>query len=355
MSSTYQPHIPSALRRAEADLLNQMQTAQGQTQPQEAQPPEPSPDDATVLEPMPGDQGDGQPEGAPAGVHADGQNPPPLDQAGQPPAPAEPQAGDDTWEQRYRVLQGKYNAEIGRLTSSLRLMESLVQRLQPQAHAGDAAAAGAAGPAAEPPRPPSEDLSDDELKRLVGDEQALEEFGPDFFRTVAKFQRRLQPKQDAPDLAPLRAEVEQLRRERLESGLDRILPTWRRQNADARFVDWMRQTPEPRTGMSYLDVLRGALSRGDLQGVATVFQDWPGARPSGQPGQAPRVPVTQQVTVRPAGGAGAPPNAPAVKKTYTQDQVMALAKQIATGEVSGDRAKALQADLEAAFADGRVR
>lgn len=362
-------HIPTALQRAQESLMAEMQAAAGGGQPPQvpagATPTgEPSPESAVELVPLPAEPGAAQPAGAPPmevdaqGLTAEQFGTPGAGRATPGAANAEPAAGGDgaAWKQRYDVLQGKYDAEVPRLQASVRLLESLLQRLQTAAPAppagapapGEAPADGAAA---------AETLDDTALKELVGDQQVLDEFGPEFFRTMARFTRKLSPRpaERSAETEALKAELAQARVARLEAGLDRALPNWRRQDSDPRFVEWINGTREPRTGVPYVEVLRGAMDRGDLQGVAAVFRDWPGGQAATVPGQAPRVPVAEQVTVRPAGGAGASPRSEPAKRTYTQDQVMAAAKKIATGEIGGQRAQALQAELDAAIREGRVR
>jgi hypothetical protein len=69
---------------------------------------------------------EGSPPATPVGEPPASQPQAPV---GEPP-PAQPQPQTDTWEQRYRTLQGKYDSEIPALRAQVSAMENLVRTMQ---------------------------------------------------------------------------------------------------------------------------------------------------------------------------------------------------------------------------------
>lgn len=354
---THQPHIPSAVAAAEAEALRMLAQHQAGGAPADAD----AGDDGT------GTDGDGQAEGALPETVVDDQRLS-AETFGAVPGDATaatPSGDGDVWRQRYQVLKGKYDAELPRLAAeaaelrgTVRTLTAVLETLRGQGGGQETAAGQVHGPAgvtgangAEP--------TDAELAELVGDPRVLEEFGPDFFRSLARFQKRVQATAKPAELETLQAEVRELRprveqmgRAQLESGLDQMLPNWRSQNSDQRFIRWMQATTEPRSGQLYVDLLRGAMARSDIEGIAAVFRDWP--EQTAAAGGPARVPVRRQVTVRPGAG-GIPPQTGAPKKVWTQQDILTAATRLATGELGPARAKALRDEMDQAIADGRVR
>lgn len=361
----HEPKIPTAVAQAEREAMAQLEAAQREDA--SGNPPE-----QPAEQPEEQDQNSHEPE-QPRGLEIPGFEAE-VQAHGQP--ETGPLGGDA--EQRYRVLKGKYDAEVpalhqhighlkGQLANSeahvaqlqgaLNTLQALLKSRQPDA---DALPQGATDGTTQA----DVEYTDDQLKELVGDAAALEEFGPDFFRTLAKFNRRMQRRaQDAPDvqeqrmaLDELRAERDRARQERLESNLTRILPDWQTQNNDPRFVAWLRDTSEPRTGVAYLQLLDNAITAGNAGAVARIFGDWPEAAQGPVAPAAPRVaqpvPIGRQVTVRPGAPQGQKPQS---KRIWTQAEVSQAYTAITKKEITGDRALALIAEIDAAYTENRVR
>ena len=105
---------------------------------------------APVAQPMPkGFQPQPAGPGVP-GLGTPGFNPQPTAQpaanAQTPPAPAPAPADDPAAEQRYKVLQGKYNAEVPRYQQQLKEREAQLQAMQNQLASTQALLAGMAQP-----------------------------------------------------------------------------------------------------------------------------------------------------------------------------------------------------------------
>lgn len=351
----HEPNIPTAVQ-AQLDAAmaeHAAMTGRGTPPPPTAEPPSPAPDalaETAVTDPVTGVPTDA----AEDWEHGDPGDPSSFDLDAEADAGApEPDGDAATWQQRYRVMKGKYDAEVPRMAAQIAQLEGTVRTLSAVLERLGPADADTAVSA---PAAPGDELTDEQLAELVGDDEALQEFGAEHWRRVAKMARRM-ARTDSPDVRTLRDQVQSLRRQQTYTQLDALLPGWRQQNSDARFVKWLHETPEPRTGQAYVVLLSDALHKGDAAAIAAVFRDWPGydqAQAAERRPSAPRVPIAQQVTVPPKG-----PRAPTVpaahKRVWSQNEIMDAAKRLATGELTPARAKSLQAELDAAMAEGRIR
>lgn len=231
----------------------------------DAQPPAVSPQNPEQPPEQPPEQTPEAPAQAASGFGHD-QTPP----AQQPAAPAaSPEPPREDFEQRYRVLQGKYNAELPRAREEL----DRVRR--------DAAEAARR----------ADDLQRqiDELKRkpavqLVTDKER-EEFGEDLLDVAARntlarpeIARLIEDNQKLTvmvssleaKLGATNAGVVKTARERMFDALDAKVPNWRNINKDQAFLDWLA-LEDGFSGIDRMTLLRSAYDENDAARVARFF------------------------------------------------------------------------------------
>jgi len=180
--------------------------------------------------------------------------PAPEDPPTDPPAPADPptltvEESLAAAEHKYKVLQGKYNAEVPRLTRQAQEQEQGLRDMRQQLtntqtllaslNQGNAAPQPNAGASA--PTPPQRLVKDDEIR----------EFGPDlydFIQRAAKeavdVQGLTQPLEQRLSLAEeaVQTTVNSQVREaeiKVHEALDSQAPKWRQQNEDPLFLAWL--------------------------------------------------------------------------------------------------------------------
>jgi hypothetical protein len=251
----------------EGDGGQQQQDRQPEPPRQEPEPPrqepEPRPEPPPRQEPEP-------PSDEQLGVNSRGER------VGDRPAP-------DGWEQRYRSLQGKYDAETARFRQQIAQLQGAVDALSRQR-----------GPATEP-EPPRK-----EKRKLVTPED--ETFlGKDVLEVVQRQARELYE----DEIADLRRTIDDMRgqlqgtaqqvqntaRLTLKEQLDRDLPGWIDQNNDAAFIAWLHGEDEM-SGVSRQAILQKAQQDGNARRIINVFQAYrrdTGAQYGGsQQGNQPR-------------------------------------------------------------------
>lgn len=185
-------------------------------------------------------------------------DPPPVD----PPVAADPPPVDETMEHKYKVLQGKYNAEVPKLSKDLKESQGQLLEIRQRLNNTESLLAGLAAvqppAAADPPAdPPVAAVSDEEIKV----------FGPDLIDLIGRVaESKIIPELNAR-IAPIDTRFDAIeksasqdaktlaesRREELLTALTEAVPAWETQNEDQVFLQWLNENDV------YAGVPRGAL------------------------------------------------------------------------------------------------
>lgn len=300
-------------------------------------------------------------------------SPPPDDASGDS-LPGEP-AVVEGWEQKYKVLQGKYNAEVPRLQRQVNDQTATIEDLRRQINTTQlmlttlnqnrGAASGNQGAA---PAAPSKLVKDEEVR----------EFGEDltdFIRRVA--QDSVLPAVEQK-LQPVQQQVEQVRtaasqaservahndREQFFATLDSRIEGWRQQNEDEGFLNWLAQ-PDAYTGVARQELLQQAVQRLDVPRVMAFFMGYRNENavvtpPSSSAASVQGAPQrTLDSFVAPgtpkAGATGAQDGAG--KRVWTQLEIKQFYTDAAAGKyrTNKQRRDEIERDIHAAVRDGRVR
>jgi len=318
----------------------------------------------------------------------EGQAPPANDQGAPPPAasgePAKPAetppaapAPSEGWEQKYKVLQGKYNAEVPRLQRTVHEQSTAIAELRQQLTATQTMLASlgqrqGAAPAAAAPAPAG-------TGKLVKDEE-VREYGEDltdYIRRVA--QDAVLPRVNE-QIQPMKQQVEQVRsvagqvmqrsaqtdQEKMFALLDAQVEGWQQQNEDGQFLEWL-QLPDTYSGMKRMDLLKQAYERFDGPRVVAFFKGYrnehavvtPPAAAAAPAQAAPQRKLEDFVAPGTArvGATGAQDGAG--KRIWTQAEIKQFYDECSAGKYrtpSGqERKKQIEADIFAASREGRVR
>jgi hypothetical protein len=196
----------------------------------------------------------GKPNDAPVSPYVDDDDP--GDDAPATPPGDTPPAADD-FKHKYDVLQGKYNAEMGRMNKMLSDAMLEKERL---------AAQSVTPPAAAP-------FSDDVM--IGGDEdiEFLRSQYPDAYRGIEALVKKTSSELLKPVADNMAKTAADIRTERYLKDLDDRLPDWRKINDDPIFVDWLNR-PDRYTGATKFQLIRDAFSKGDSTRTLAFFEDF---------------------------------------------------------------------------------
>lgn len=331
LSISYENVIPTNVRRqakrAEEMIQEQLDHTSQDPADSGAAPPEPSAEGTTVVQPV------NEPE-HPA------------------PAPAPPA---DNWEQRYRTIQGKYDAEVPSLHGELRALRRQVETMQETQHQ--------APPAPTMPAPaPAVPAADVEVygEELVSGARrwARAEMSPELETMRAQLteqQRRLEE---------LQGQTSTVASNELERTLDSQVQNWREINGDPAFISWVNQV-DPFSGTTRLSLANAALKAHDGMRVASFFRaftaEQTATQPSGQSAQTTHgvaAPMRLEDMAAPGRVMSGPSNgAPPSRRMWTHAQIAAFYSDRLRGKYRGREKVAddLERDIVSANSEGRIR
>lgn len=253
------------------------------------------------------------------------------------PAPAAPV--EDNWEHKYRRLQGKYDAEVPRLHAQVKELAAALEELKSARETPPAPV-----PVAEP---------------LVT-EADVTEYGEE----LINLQRRVAREELRAEFEALKATNEELRKQIQQTGnqvgnltfeqrLHRAVPDFSVVNEDPAWIEWL-DVVDPISRMPRRVIAQEAYRKGDADAVAyyvSLFRNERGEVPH-------KVDRTKEIARQVQPTRTAATTAPTSKtgKIYSSKDVEALFKRVAALSSSQrfDEAKKLEAELDAAFMEGRI-
>lgn len=257
-------------------------------------------------------------------------------------APQTP-AFEQTWEQKYKVLHGKYNAEVPRLHSEIKDLKTAMDGLKTQMSARPAAASPDFG-------------------ALTPEER--EQYGEDFLKVVGKVAAAsaAQLASSAPQvdltfadrLARIEDEVAETKEDKFFRQLGESAANWETLNTDAGFLGWLAGV-DPMTGHTRQDMFNDAYNKLSVNRVAAFFNAYGGGNQSSVSRTAQQQKsLESQVVPRQSNAAPAPPQG---KKLWTQREIAKFYDDIRRGTYKDDVAGAarIEQDIFSAQVEGRIR
>lgn len=182
----------------------------------------------------------------------------------EPPRKAEPKDDEDKWETRYKVLQGKYNAEVPLLQRQKRELEERLERLETLVSSMEERRTEA---------------SSAETEKLVTDEE-MADYGPEFMDMVGRMARQVNRDEIARlnntinqlqnQLQNVGGKVQKTEQESIYGQLDKNVENWREINRDPQFLEWLALR-DPFSGLVRREMLQEAFNRADAPRVIAFF------------------------------------------------------------------------------------
>lgn len=254
-------------------------------------------------------------------------------------APAQTPAFESTWEQRYKVLDGKYRAEVPRLQTQIKDKDATIANLQ------EMLAAAKQAPAA----------------RVDFTAEEREQFGDELLNVVARVAAAQAPAAAAPqvDLTPINERMQRLERQSAETAEDAFfrklgekVPHWEAQNTDAGFVEWLSKS-DSFTGRVRQDLFNEAYDALDVARIAAFFEAFPYKSPVARTESA--VPSLES-QVAPDVSRAAPPVPPG-QKIWTQAEIGQFYTDVRRGlyNKNTEEMARIEQDIFAAQKEKRIR
>lgn len=238
----------------------------------------------------------------------------------------------DSYEHRFRVLQGKYNSEVPRLSAENKELKHTLRSLQDQL---------------------DEIKASKDAQPLVRPEE-IEEYGEgliDVARRIAREEltakdakiKKLEDKLDA-----LEGHTNKSAERDFYSVLSTKVPDWEKVNGNKAFHTWLDASDEL-TGFRRQDLLSEAERARDAERVAKFFTAFKKTSKK----QVDDSSLALETQLAPSNTRT--PNTPTGKKIWTRAEIGEFYKRVRSGRISDKDAVAIESDIHAASVEGRIR
>lgn len=252
-------------------------------------------------------------------------------------AKAEPeQKPVDDWEHKYRVLQGKYSAEVPRMSEEIRELKASIQELKevkaPQA-------------------------SEVDLKSMTP-ESVVEQFGEDFAAAVGAIAERIAAKQGKvlrdefePKVTAVTERTAQTARQEFMRDLTAIVPDWKSIDVEDGFTAYLDEVDEL-SGNTRRDFFNSADASNNAQRIAKFFASYKATKAPVKPVPQveSRISIDNQLSPSTSSRSESVPG----KRYWTQADIRKFYQDQRRGLISDQEAKRIESDIFAAQGEGRL-
>jgi len=258
----------------------------------------------------------------------------------------------DDWQQKYRSLQGMYNADVPRLNAENRDLSSRVSQLE-------GLLSTMQEPAQQTPVQSEKLITDDDVKEY-GDSIAV-------MRKAAReevAQEIAQLRQQVGQLQGVLPQVQQVQAQQKKSGEQTFwstiaseVPNWSDINNDPDFQSWLLAI-DPLTGISRQTYLEDAQKNLDSSRVVNFFRTWEGETGKTNTAQVDRTAQQSQLQkqVAPGRSRNNGVKASGQNRTYTPNDIQEFYADVRKGKYKGrdDERGRIERDIFAAQQEGRI-
>jgi hypothetical protein len=250
----------------------------------------------------------------------------------QPPIDSPPPPQEESWEHRFKVLQGKYNAEVPRFAHENKDLKGRLQSLEEQL----------------------DEMKNAKPAELLVKPEEIEQYGEGLIDVARRVAREELASKDA-QIAKLRSEIDSVKsvqsnvvQDNFFKSLTEMVPDWEALNADTNFLNWLDGVDDL-TGETRQSLLGRAEQQRDPVRAAKFFNTF---KKTSQSWAAQSAASMEQQIVPPTNQA---PSTPQSKKIWTRAEITIFYDRVRRGSISDADAVAIEADISSAAVEGRIR
>ena len=261
----------------------------------------------------------------------------------------QPEVPEEKWAHKYHTLKGMYDAEVPRLHSQMREMQTQIQQL-----IADKAAIEATK------------VEQNQVVESLITEQDKEAFGPDLIDLIERATESKVSTLRSRE-ADLMAEIKELKgqlgnvterqvisdKDRFLVGLGQQVPDWETLNVDQGFLGWLQQV-DPVYGVPRQAALSNAYESLDVTRVANIFKAYkqtlpqtPAPSRAKQELQRQVAPTRTRSTTTPADGVN--------ERIFTNQDIEQFYTDWRRGFYDEQEAAEMEKQIHTAIAEGRIR
>jgi len=250
----------------------------------------------------------------------------------QPTIDSPPPPQEESWEHRFKVLQGKYNAEVPRFAHENKDLKGRLQSLEDQL----------------------EEMKNAKPPELLVKPEEIEQYGEGLIDVARRVAREELASKDAM-IAKLKSEIDSVKsvqshvvQDSFFRSLTEMVPDWEALNADTNFLNWLDGVDDL-TGETRQSLLGKAEQQRDPVRAAKFFNTF---KKTSQSWAAQSAASMEQQIVPPTNQA---PSTPQSKKIWTRAEITIFYDRVRRGSISDADAVAIEADIASASVEGRIR
>jgi hypothetical protein len=272
----------------------------------------------------------------------------------------EPKPTRTDWKQKYNVLQGKYDAEVPRLSSSLREALGRITKLEKDLEV-------------------KPEILVEPLKSAITDEE-LSDYGEDLIDVIGRKAREIAHNEFQPMVDSLNQQISSLRDQVGVTGqrvskqeqnevfatLDRDVKDWRKINIAPEFHEWLGQA-DPFSGQTRKKLMLDAFETKNALRVKAFFDSFlkenavvtplPTPPPAGKAGSSATLELGDYIAPGKPSSTPGQAGAPKEKRIWTNKEIGKFYSDCQKGHFKkrpDDRTR-IEADIMAAINEGRVQ
>jgi len=250
-------------------------------------------------------------------------NTPETDQTQSDQKPEQPKT-TDIWEHKYKTLQGKYNAEIGRLQEALRNLQAENEALKTELNT-------------------LKEMMNQHIQPQNDPLENIRDTFPELYDVLKQLTSNYVRKDEMERLrTELASEIKPVIHSSIEAQLSALVPDWMELNSDPEFINWLQQKA-PYSTKTLHELMLEAYNAGDARTVAQFFIDYKKQR-APQPSQGNISPVGRQVQTQP----------PSPKPVIRREEIAKFYRDCALGKYTPEQKAKKEAEIKKAIQEGRV-
>lgn len=248
----------------------------------------------------------------------------------------------EDWEQKYRVLQGKYSAEVPRMADEIRELKvkltSLEDELVEERHKPTAAM---------------------DLKGMTP-ESVVEQFGDDFAAAVGAIASKIAEQQGnkfrdeiAPKVEEVAKSTARNQRQEFMRELGRLVPNYKEIDLDEGFTRFLDEV-DRFSGRSRRSFFNEADKQNDSNRVAEFFLAYEGNKPPVEKQKAVEIDPRMSVDNHLAPSTSKATSSPQGKKYWTRAEINQFYRDCRVNKYTAEQARQIETDIFAADREGRL-
>jgi len=232
------------------------------------------------------------------------------------------------WEHKYKTLQGKYNAEMGRLQTSLRDLQAENEALKTELKT-------------------LKEMIEKRNTTEANEEmlQNLKETFPEIYDVLKQMSSRFVTRDELDRIkAEVAQEIQPVMKTTFEAQLTALVPDWQQLNVDPDFIDWLQQKA-PFSTKTLHEMMLDAYNAGDAQAVAQFFIEYKNQKKqkSTLPPQTNVSPVGRQVA-----------RTTTSPRLIKREEIVKFYRDCALGRYTPEEKAKKEEEIRKAIEEGRV-